>query len=117
MNIGFRPQKLTNNLVLEQVSKNGKTLRRIIEVPGKKARTIELTYKQNEFLPTQWYVANYNVMKRGADGAVSKTFIADKTAKDKSKAVIQNIYPQSIQQITIDIANNKTSKTSTFITK
>lgn len=113
MKIGFKPQRLTQNLVLEEFSNKGNTLKRIIETPK---RIIDLTYQKSEFIPTQWYVANYNVMKRGSNGRVIKTFNANKFSANESQAIIQNIYPQSIQETKLHIENGTVTKKSTFKT-
>lgn len=115
MRIEFRPQSFVNNLVLEQFSKDGKTLRRILEVSGKKARTVELTYKQSDFLPTQWYVANYNVIKRGLKGTLSKSFEVLEKDKEHSKSVVKEIYSNNyMRKLTIDINNKQVSSSEEY---
>ena len=47
MKIGFKPQNLVQNLVLEKFSDNGNSLKRIIEIPGKAPKTLEINYKRN----------------------------------------------------------------------
>ena len=81
MKIGFKPQTLVKNLATEVFSDNGNTLNRIIEIPAtatKPERVLDITYKKGEFIPTQWFVANYNLFKRNTKNVVNKTFVSNK---------------------------------------
>lgn len=112
MKIGFKPQKLVQNLVLEKFADNGNTLRRIIEIPEKKGKTIELTYKKGNFVPTQWYVANYNVIKRDGQSTLVKSMNSTKSFPDEVHTTIQRFGKTGKpEELTIDISNGEVNKT------
>lgn len=111
MRIEFKPQCLLQNIVLEEFMEKGTKLRRVIETPK---RIIDLTYQKFDYLPTQWYVANYNVMKRGFNGKVIKTFDTNKYSADKSQTTVQNIYQNTIKEIKIHTENGVVKKESKF---
>lgn len=112
MKIGFKPQKLVQNLVLEKFSNNGNSLKRIIEIPGRQAKTVELTYKRADFMPTQWYVANYNVMKRDGQSTLVKSMKSTKSFPDDIHTKIQRLGRMGKpEELTIDITNGDVNKT------
>ena len=112
MKIGFKPQKLVQNLVLEKFADNGNTLKRIIEIPGKKAKTVEITYNKTNFIPTQWYVANYNVMKRDSHSTLVKSMSSTKSFPDDVHTTIQRFgRTGKPEELTIDISNGEVNKT------
>ena len=55
MKINFRPQKLMNNLVLENKTEEG--IRRIISTPK---RTIDMTISSLKSYPKEYYVSSFN---------------------------------------------------------
>ena len=107
MKIGFKPQRLIQNLVFEEFSNKGNTLRRVIETPKK---IIDLTYKKIDFVPTQWYVANYNVMQRGSNGRIIKTFNTNKFSAKEFQSVVKKIYPQGIVETKINVDNGRVTQ-------
>ena len=112
MKIGFKPRRLAQNLVLEKFSDNGNTLTRIIEIPSKNAKTVELTYKKTSFVPTQWYVANYNVIKRDSKSTLAKSMTSTKSFPDDVHTIIQRRGKTGRpEELTIDISNGEVSKT------
>ena len=112
MKIGFRPQKLVQNLVLEKFSDNGNTMKRIIEISEKNAKTVELTYKKAKFVPTQWYVANYNVIKRDGNSTLLKSMTSTKSFPDDVHTIIQKKKKTGRpEELTIDITNGEVNKT------
>ena len=113
MKIGFKPQNLVQNLVLEKFSDNGNFLKRIIEIPGKKAKTLEISYKKANFLPTQWYVANYNVIGRDKQSTVVKTLKSTKSFSNENHTVIQRNNKIGIpEEITIDMTSGEVNRTT-----
>ena len=91
MRIEFRPQSLVKNIVTESLSKDGNTLNRLIEIPTSKyskGKVLDITYKKNEFLPTQWYVSNYNLYRRNNNG-VTQTLVTKNINPQKSRTVVK----------------------------
>lgn len=118
MKIGFKPQNLTQNLVLEKFADNGNSLTRIIEIPGKKAKTLEINYKKAKILPTQWYVANYNVIGRDKQSTVVKTLESTKSFSNENHTVIQRKNEKGQpEKLTIDIINGEVHKITKPIKK
>lgn len=121
MKIGFKPQNLVQNLVLEKFSDNGNSLKRIIEIPGKAPKTLEINYKKGDFIPTQWYVSNYNVIKRDGKSTLVKSLESTKSFPNENHTVVQRYNKiGKPEQLTIDVANgevNKTTKTIENITR
>ena len=115
MKIGFNPQVLLDNLVMEKFSDNGKSLRRIIEIPAKAQKSdkvLDITYKKSDFLPTQWYVANYNVTKRDGKKILEKTLVSEKVAPNDFHTVVRNYGANGFgREITIDNSNGNLFKT------
>lgn len=111
MKIGFKPQSLVKNLVSEHFTDNGNTLKRIIEIPSKKPKTLDITYKKTDCIPTQWYVSNYNLINRDAKSTVVKTMNSTKTFTDEIHTEIQKFGKTGkIEQLNIDIADGKVIK-------
>lgn len=121
MKIGFKPQNLVQNLVLEKFSDNGNSLKRIIEIPGKAPKTLEINYKKGDFIPTQWYVSNYNVIKRDGKSSLVKTLESTKSYLNENHTVVQRFNKKNQpEKVVIDITNgeiNKTIKSIKNITK
>ena len=121
MKIGFKPQKLVQNLVLEKFSKNGDMMKRIIEIPGKSPKTLEINYEKTKFVPTEWYVSNYNVIKRDGKSTLVKSLESTKSFPNENHTVVQRYNKiGKPEQLTIDVANgevNKTTKTIENITR
>ena len=90
MRIDFKPQRMIDNLVSEEVL-NPKQIRRVIEVPSKNRNTrkvLDITYTKSDFLPTEWFVSNYNLYtnKKG----LKKAFIAtQKTSNEVNSFVTE----------------------------
>lgn len=110
MRIEFKPQNLVKNIVTESLSKDGNTLNRLIEIPTSKHSTgkvLDITYKKNEFLPTQWYVSNYNLYRRNSNG-VTQTLVTKKTNSKKSCTVVKKYTANGYGTAkTIDNSNGK----------
>ena len=88
MRIDFKPQKMINNLVTEEIL-NAKQVRRVIDIPAKSGtprKTLDITYTKSEFLPTEWFVSNYNlyINKKG----LKKAFVATQKTSDKASSVV-----------------------------
>lgn len=113
MKIGFKPQKLVQNLVLEKFSKNGDMMTRIIEIPGKSPKTLEINYEKTKFVPTQWYVSNYNVIKRDGKSTIVKSLESTKSFPNENHTVVQR-YNEKHQpeKVVIDITNGEVNKTT-----
>lgn len=113
MKIGFKPQKLVQNLVLEKFSKNGDMMKRIIEIPGKSPKTLEINYEKTKFVPTEWYVSNYNVIKRDGKSTIVKSLESTKSFPNENHTVVQR-YNKICkpEQLTIDIVNGEVNKTT-----
>lgn len=113
MKIGFKPQKLVQNLVLEKFSNNGNSLKRIIEIPGKSPKTLEINYEKTKFIPTQWYVSNYNVIKRDGKSTIVKSLDSTKSFPNENYTVVQRYNKiGKPEQLTINIANGEVNKTT-----
>ena len=121
MKIGFIPQTLVRNLATETFSNNGNTLNRIIEIPAtatKPERVLDITYKKGEFIPTQWYVANYNLFSRNGKKVVNKTLVNQKAHPDEIHSVITTYGTNGYaKEVTIDVSNGEVSKTAKTISK
>lgn len=121
MKIGFKPQTLVRNLATETFSNNGNTLNRIIEIPAtatKPERVLDITYKKGEFIPTQWYVANYNLFSRNGKKVVNKTLVNQKAHPDEIHSVITTYGTNGYaKEVTIDVSNSEVSKTAKTISK
>ena len=116
MKIGFKPQNLVQNLVLEKFSDNGNSLKRIIEIPGKAPKTLEINYKKGDFIPTQWYVSNYNVIKRDGKSSLVKTLESTKSYLNENHTVVQRYNKiGKPEQLTIDVANGEVNTTTKSI--
>lgn len=113
MKIGFKPQKLVQNLVLEKFSKNGDMMKRIIEIPGKSPKTLEINYEKTKFVPTEWYVSNYNVIKRDGKSTLVKSLESTKSFPNENHTVVQRYNKiGKPEQLTIDIVNGEVNKTT-----
>lgn len=111
MKIGFKPQSLLKNLVSEHYADNGNTLKRIIEIPANKPKTLEITYNKTNFIPTQWYVSNYNVISRNSNSTVEKSMKSTKSFPDEIHTEIQRYDKKGEpEQLNIDIADGKVIK-------
>ena len=126
MKIGFKPQSLVQNLVLEKFSNNGNSLKRIIEMPGKNAKTLEINYEKTKFIPTQWYVSNYNVIKRDNKSTFVKSLQSTKSFPNENHTVVQRYNENHTvvqrynkigkpEQLTIDVANGEVNTTTKSI--
>lgn len=94
MKVNFNPERQVKGLVLERLSDNGKELKRVFEIPGKKPKTLDVTYKKSEFLPTEWYVSNYNLRRRDANSTLLSSMKATNPTKGEFHRVIKNIDPR-----------------------
>lgn len=116
MKIGFKPQKLVDKLVSEDFFDNGNALRRIIEIPAKKndtSKVLDITYRKGDFLPTQWYVASYNLVKRNPNSTIEKTLVSQKAHPDEIHTVVTQYNKNGYgKETTIDIDYSKLTKTS-----
>ena len=121
MKIGFKPQTLVKNLATEVFSDNGNTLNRIIKIPAtasKPERVLDITYKKGEFIPTQWFVANYNLFKRNTKNVVNKTFVSNKAHPDEVHSVVTTYGTNGYaKEVTIDISNGEVNRTEKNICK
>ena len=116
MKIGFKPQNLVQNLVLEKFSKNGDMLKRIIEIPGKSPKTLEINYEKTKFVPTEWYVSNYNVISRNGKSSLVKTLESKKTLPNEQHTVVKRFNEKhQPEKLVIDVANGKVHKTKRHI--
>ena len=116
MKIGFQPQSLVQNLVLEKFSNNGNSLKRIIEMPGKNVKTLEINYEKTKFIPTQWYVSNYNVIKRDNKSTFVKSLQSTKSFPNENHTVVQRYNKiGKPEQLTIDVANGEVNTTTKSI--
>ena len=108
MRVEFRPQSLVKNIVTENLSKDGNVLNRIVEIPAHNSnagKVLDITYKKNEFVPTQWYVANYNLFQRNKK-AIAKTFDFTPISQNESHTVVKKYGANGYgTNKTIDIAN------------
>lgn len=121
MKIGFKPQTLVKNLATEVFSDNGNTLNRIIEIPAtatKPERVLDITYKKGEYIPTQWYVANYNLFNRNAKNVVNKTLVSNKAHPDEIHSVVTTYGTNGYaKEVTIDVSNGEVNRTEKNICK
>lgn len=91
MRIEFNPQRLANNIITEHLAKDGKTLNRIIDIPSANKnirKVLDITYKKSEFVPTEWFVSNYNLYRNNING-IAKTFNSERISPEKSRTVIK----------------------------
>lgn len=116
MRIDFKPQKLIDNLVTEEVL-SAKQVRRVIDIPAKSGtqrKTLDITYTKSEFLPTEWFVSNYNLYtnKKG----LKKAFVATRKASDKAKSVVTEYGQNGFRtQIAIKKDGQNVSKSVEFL--
>ena len=119
MKIGFKPQTLVANIASETFTDNGKTLNRIIEIPGKAGKSgkvLDITYKQGDFIPTQWYVSNYNLFNRDGKNIVRKTLKTNKAHANEIHSVVTTYGTNGYgKEVTIDISNGEVTKSSKHI--
>ena len=95
----------------EHYADNGNTLKRIIEIPANKPKTLEITYNKTNFIPTQWYVSNYNVISRNSNSTVEKSMKSTKSFPDEIHTEIQRYDKKGEpEQLNIDIADGKVIK-------
>ncbi len=114
MKIIHSPLPNAGTVVLENFYNKGKALHRIIETT--KNTTIDINYEMSEFLPTQWYIANYNVYKRGKNGIILK--MLDKSVASQNKSTVkitERIFNNKYLQTTIDKSDNNITKNSKTI--
>lgn len=116
MKIGYKPQKLVKNLVSENFFNNGNSMRRIIEIPAQSAKAgkiLDIVYTKTDSIPTQWYVANYNLIRRDKKSTVAKTLTSVKTHPNEIHTVTSRYNQKGYgQELTIDINNGNVIKTS-----
>lgn len=108
MKVNFNPERQVKGLVLERLSDNGKELKRVFEISGKKPKTFDVTYKKSEFLPTEWYVSNYNLRRRDANSTLLASMKATNPTKGEFHRVIKSIDPRNgkVTTTTIDKYEN-----------
>lgn len=116
MKIGFKPQVLVQNLAKETFSDNGNTLNRIIEIPAKAnkpERVLDITYKKGDFIPTQWYVSNYNLFNRDGKNVVRKTLQTNKAHANEIHSVVTTYGTNGYgKEVTIDVSGGEVSKST-----
>lgn len=98
MKIDFRPQRLINNLVLEQ--KNGTQIKRIIEIPAKSAntrKTLEITYRKSHVLPTEWFVSNYNLYTNKKGQVLKKSYSVAQVSPDRRFSTVTDYGQQGFK--------------------
>ena len=119
MKISFKPPKLMNNLVIEKYLESGNSLRRVIEIPTQPAKVLDIIYTKTDFLPTEWYVSNYNVRRRDPNSTIEKSLTSVKTFPNEKHTVVQRINTSngSFEQVTIDKSNDAISKKVSKIKK
>lgn len=108
-----------NNLVIEKYLESGNSLRRVIEIPTKPAKVLDIIYTKTDFLPTEWYVSNYNVRRRDPNSTIEKSLTSVKTFPNEKHTVVQRINTSngSFEQVTIDKSNDAISKKVSKIKK
>lgn len=110
MKINFMPQRLKNNLVMEKFIENGQALKRIIEIPGKNPKVLDITYRKTDYLPTEWYVSSYNLIRRDKNSTLEKTLYSIKMFPNEQHTVVQKLKSNKAEKIIINQTNGEVNK-------
>ncbi len=104
MKIDFRPQRLINNLVMEE-KLNAKQVRRIIDIPAKSGvsrKTLDITYTKSDLMPTQWFVSSYNLYANRKGLGLKKSLVAEQNSLNNRNTVVTD-YGQNGFRTKLDI--------------
>lgn len=104
MKIDFRPQRLINNLVMEE-KLNAKQVRRIIDIPAKSGvsrKTLDITYTKSDLMPTQWFVSSYNLYANRKGLGLKKSLVVDQNSLNNRNTVVTD-YGQNGFRTKLDI--------------
>ncbi len=104
MKIDFRPQRLINNLVMEE-KLNAKQVRRVIDIPAKSGvsrKTLDITYTKSDLMPTQWFVSSYNLYANRKGLGLKKSLVVDQNSLNNRNTVVTD-YGQNGFRTKLDI--------------
>lgn len=104
MKIDFRPQRLINNLVMEE-KLNAKQVRRIIDIPAKSGvsrKTLDITYTKSDLMPTQWFVSSYNLYANRKGLGLKKSLVTNQNSLNNRNTVVTD-YGQNGFRTKLDI--------------
>ena len=104
MKIDFRPQRLINNLVMEE-KLNAKQVRRVIDIPAKSGvsrKTLDITYTKSDLMPTQWFVSSYNLYANRKGLGLKKSLVTNQNSLNNRNTVVTD-YGQNGFRTKLDI--------------
>lgn len=117
MRIDFRPQAMINNLVSEEVL-NAKQIRRIFEIPKNKKiarKVLDITYTKSDFMPTQWFVSNYNLYTTQKGLLLKKTLTTTQNAANQTKSTVTEYLQDNCKtQLTINKNGEQLAKSKEY---
>ena len=118
MRIDFRPQTMIDNLVSEEVL-NPKQVRRIIEIPKKNSqgrKVLDITYTRSDFMPTQWFVSNYNLYTTRKGLALKKAYASTQKNANRTRATVTEYGQNNFRsQLTINKNGEKVTKSKEYL--